>query len=107
MAPILRPVLRNQGLKNLARKQEGLLGRNVRSAFSTQSGDDTRKPHALAKLHLEDGTTLTATSFGCHKSVEGEVRYNLSLLRTLIFVLENISMQRVWLMKVNEKFCPI
>lgn len=43
------------------------------AAFSTQSGDDAVKPTAQAKLHLEDGTTITGTSFGCHKSVEGEV----------------------------------
>jgi len=42
--------------------------------FATQSGDDAVPPTALAKLHLEDGTTLTAKSFGCHTSVEGEVR---------------------------------
>jgi hypothetical protein len=42
-------------------------------SFSTQSGDDTEPPTAMAKLHLEDGTTLTARSFGCHTSVEGEV----------------------------------
>jgi carbamoyl-phosphate synthase (ammonia) len=42
-------------------------------AFATQSSDDAQPPTALAKLHLEDGTTLTAKSFGCHTSVEGEV----------------------------------
>lgn len=44
------------------------------AAFSTSSGDDAKNPTALAKLHLEDGTTLFGRSFGCHKSVEGEVR---------------------------------
>eukprot|EP00522_Entomoneis_paludosa_P006834 CAMPEP_0172438874 /NCGR_PEP_ID=MMETSP1065-20121228/7_1 /TAXON_ID=265537 /ORGANISM="Amphiprora paludosa, Strain CCMP125" /LENGTH=1491 /DNA_ID=CAMNT_0013187469 /DNA_START=66 /DNA_END=4541 /DNA_ORIENTATION=- len=39
----------------------------------TQSGNDATKPTALAKLYLEDGTVLTGTSFGCHKSIEGEV----------------------------------
>jgi hypothetical protein len=68
---MLRPVLRHQGLKALSRKKT--VGTNVRFAFSTQSTDDAKKPTALAKLHLEDGTTLTATSFGCHESVEGEV----------------------------------
>jgi hypothetical protein len=42
--------------------------------FATQSGDDAAPPTALAKLHLEDGTTLTGRSFGCHEAVEGEVR---------------------------------
>jgi len=52
------------------RRLPGLAGRT----FATQSGDDAQPPTALAKLHLEDGTTLTAKSFGCHTSVEGEVR---------------------------------
>lgn len=42
--------------------------------MSTQSGDDAARPTALAKLHLEDGTTLLGRSFGSHESVEGEVR---------------------------------
>lgn len=41
--------------------------------MATQSGDDTVAPTALAKLHLEDGTTLTGRSFGSHESVDGEV----------------------------------
>jgi hypothetical protein len=47
--------------------------RTGRAAFSTHSGDDAKKPTALAKLHLEDGTTLTGRSFGSHEAVEGEV----------------------------------
>lgn len=43
-------------------------------SMATQSGDDAKKSTALAKLHLEDGTTLLARSFGSHESVEGEVR---------------------------------
>lgn len=43
------------------------------SKMPSQSSDDAAKPTALAKLYLEDGTTLLAKSFGCHKSVEGEV----------------------------------
>ena len=54
--------------------------RRVVAAFSTQSGDDAVKPTALAKLHLEDGTTITGTSFGCHETVEGEVS-NVKLRR--------------------------
>jgi len=41
--------------------------------FATQSSGDAEPPTALAKLHLEDGTTLVGKSFGCHESVEGEV----------------------------------
>jgi len=47
--------------------------RRVTAAFSTQSSGDVVRPTAKAKLHLEDGTTITGTSFGCHTSVEGEV----------------------------------
>lgn len=42
--------------------------------FSTQSTDDAKKPTALARLYLEDGTILTGKSFGSHEAVEGEVR---------------------------------
>lgn len=45
----------------------------MRATFATQSGNDTHRPTALAKLYLEDGTTLTGLSFGSHESVEGEV----------------------------------
>jgi hypothetical protein len=49
-------------------------GRNgIKASFATYSGDDAKKPTALARIYLEDGTTLTGRSFGCHKSVEGEV----------------------------------
>jgi hypothetical protein len=48
--------------------------RTGRAAFmSTHSGDDAKRPEAVAMLHLEDGTTLVGKSFGCHTSVEGEV----------------------------------
>jgi hypothetical protein len=42
--------------------------------MSTQSGDDAKKSPFLAKIHLEDGTTLLGRSFGSHESVDGEVR---------------------------------
>lgn len=42
-------------------------------SLATRSGDDTVKPTALAKIHLEDGTTLVGKSFGSHESAEGEV----------------------------------
>lgn len=42
--------------------------------MSTQSSPDTNPPTALATLHLEDGTSIVGRSFGCHESVEGEVR---------------------------------
>ena len=73
---MLRPVFsvagRNSAKPNqVAARRTGV---QLSRTFATQSGDDTEPPTALAKLHLEDGTTLTAKSFGCHTSVEGEVR---------------------------------
>ena len=44
-----------------------------RRTLATQSGDDAKKPTALAKIHLEDGTTLIGKSFGSHEGAEGEV----------------------------------
>lgn len=41
--------------------------------MSTYSRDDAEIPTAVARLHLEDGTTLQGLSFGSHKAVEGEV----------------------------------
>jgi carbamoyl-phosphate synthase (ammonia) len=34
----------------------------------------------MAKLHLEDGTTLTARSFGSHEAVEGEVVFTTGMV---------------------------
>jgi len=48
--------------------------------MATQSGDDTKRPTALAKLHLEDGTTLTGRSFGCHESHTGEVVFTTGMV---------------------------
>lgn len=40
----------------------------------SHSTADAKPPTVLAKLYLEDGSCLTGLSFGCHESVEGEVR---------------------------------
>jgi hypothetical protein len=76
---MLRPILRSA-----AKTPRQSLGPASRAAgaryMATQSGDDVKKPTALAKLHLEDGTTLIGKSFGSHESVEGEVRFHYSLL---------------------------
>jgi len=48
--------------------------------MSTQSDDSAERPTALAKIHLEDGTTLTARSFGSHESVEGEVVFSTGMV---------------------------
>jgi hypothetical protein len=45
----------------------------TRRSLATDSGDHAVKPTAVAKLHLEDGTTLIGSSFGSHEAVEGEV----------------------------------
>jgi hypothetical protein len=42
--------------------------------MNTQSSGDAQPPTALAILYLEDGTRLEGMSFGCHESVEGEVK---------------------------------
>jgi hypothetical protein len=49
------------------------LGSHFSRLMSTQSGDDTKPPTALATLYLEDGSKFTGRSFGCHESVDGEV----------------------------------
>ena len=50
-----------------------LTGSRFFRLMSTQSTSDTVKPTALARLHLEDGTTLVGRSFGSHENVDGEV----------------------------------
>jgi len=80
-------------------------------SMSSQSGDDTQKPTAVAKLYLEDGTVLTGISFGSHVSAEGEVRpccgtavvhFGLAVERSLLLSLslvlieDRLSSQRVW-----------
>ena len=73
---MLRPILRSASAGRV--QSRASLGPGSRSSLmtrmmGTQSGDDAKKPTALAKLHLEDGTTIVGKSFGCHTSVEGEV----------------------------------
>jgi hypothetical protein len=45
--------------------------------MNCQYGDDIKKSTILAKIYLEDGTTLVGRSFGSHKSVDGEVSFFL------------------------------
>jgi hypothetical protein len=85
---VLRPLFRNALLRTktasgLQSANKSLLGHNHRACFATQSGDDAKRPTALAKIFLEDGTELTGRSFGSHEAVEGEVR-NKSLLRRFL-----------------------
>jgi hypothetical protein len=77
---VLRPLLRNALLRSSkttagvgkGTSSKSLLN-NSRACFATQSGDDAKRPTALAKIFLEDGTELTGRSFGSHEAVEGEV----------------------------------
>jgi len=57
----------------------------VSVAFSTQSGDNVNRPTAVAKLHLEDGSTFVGRSFGSHEAVEGEVSSLFDLDHPLAF----------------------
>lgn len=70
---LLRPLYKSAA-RGSQKSSKRVASVDTARAFATQSGDDAVPPTALAKLHLEDGTTLTAKSFGCHKSIEGEVR---------------------------------
>ena len=75
MSNMFRPILAAGRTTAAApRSRSAASIRQASRTFATQSPDDAEPPTALAKLHLEDGTTLTAKSFGCHTSVEGEVR---------------------------------
>jgi len=56
--------------------------------FATQSSGDTEPPTALARLYLEDGTTLVGKSFGCHESVEGEVSQHVGTDHELFPIIE-------------------
>jgi hypothetical protein len=87
MTALLRPLLRGAILRGRSPrgggKSSGIFKQHPRPSprlLATQSGDDARRPTALAKLFLEDGTELTGRSFGCHESVEGEVRAPCAML---------------------------
>jgi carbamoyl-phosphate synthase (ammonia) len=54
--------------------------RSVSKLMSTQSSSDVNPPTALATLYLEDGSSFTAKSFGCHESVEGEVVFTTGMV---------------------------
>ena len=71
---MLRPVI-GRGASRAAKRSTNSVSSSssTKAFFATQSGDDAKKPTALATLYLEDGTVLTGRSFGCHESVEGEV----------------------------------
>ena len=59
--------------RSAIQRRSRVVGQHSRRSLATQSGDDTKKPTALAKIHFEDGTTLVGKSFGSHESAEGEV----------------------------------
>ena len=60
---------------------------NKMNGLSFVSGD-TEPPTALARLYLEDGTTLVGKSFGCHESVEGEVSQHVGTDHELFPIIE-------------------
>lgn len=82
---MLRPLWRANGAAFVTHgpkmhgMNRGALGRANRF-MATQSSGDTEHPTALATLYLEDGTTLTGRSFGCHESVEGEVVFSTGMV---------------------------
>jgi len=80
----LRPLLLHASKLQQQKQRLAINTTNNKSAFrrllATQSGDDTVKPTALAKVHLEDGTTLTGRSFGSHESVDGEVVFTTGMV---------------------------
>ncbi|KAL7554053.1 hypothetical protein ACHAWF_017438 [Thalassiosira exigua] len=92
MASMLRPFARGSGRAGAAfvHRAAPSVGRSAASSsagpavaarfMGTQSGDDAAPPTALAKLHLEDGSTLTGRSFGCHESVDGEVVFTTGMV---------------------------
>lgn len=77
----LRPLLRQSFLGNNRR--------TTQKAFSTYSKDDVFRPTQVAKLHLEDGTTLTGKSFGAPQNVEGEVCSSIDLISCLFILKKN------------------
>jgi len=86
---MLRPFARGSGASAafLNRVSNGIGRSSAASAspvvgrlMGTQSGDDAKPPTALAKLHLEDGSTLTGSSFGCHESTTGEVVFTTGMV---------------------------
>jgi hypothetical protein len=91
LTKMLRKVLRSSAVKS--RSSTALAAKAPASAatrfMATQSGDDACRPTAVAKLHLEDGSTFTGLSFGSHESVEGEVRIQiLSFVVLFLLLLE-------------------
>lgn len=85
MASMLRPFVRGNARGAAFLNRANGVGRSSAAApasrlMSTQSGDDAKPPTALAKLHLEDGTTLTGRSFGSHESMTGEASFVLIVL---------------------------
>lgn len=83
----LRPLVRasnfaakhNVLVGQMCKQQRSVLKSSWRS-MATQSGDNNHRPDVLAKLHLEDGTTLVGRSFGSHESVEGEVVFTTGMV---------------------------
>jgi len=72
MSNMIRNLLRANGRRLNAGSSARLM--------ATQSSGDVAPSDALATLYLEDGTSFTAKSFGCHESVEGEVVFTTGMV---------------------------
>lgn len=77
----------------------------VSRLMSTQSGDDAAPPTALAKLHLEDGTTLVGRSFGSHESMTGEVSFYFSFGSRIVCYCNCISAHISWFCTLLTFIC--
>ena len=104
MASMLRPIARSSGRSAafLNRASTSSTKSPLNRLMSTQSGDDTKAPSALATLYLEDGSKFVGRSFGSHEAaVDGEVsermqlflvnNFTTRLTSVLIYLLNNKS----------------
>jgi len=83
MASMLRPIARASGRSAafLSRASNASTKSPLSRLMSTQSGDDTKPPSALATLYLEDGSKFVGRSFGSHEAaVDGEVVFTTGMV---------------------------
>jgi len=84
---MLRPIARASGRSAafLNRASNPSTKSSLSRLMSTQSGDDTKPPSALATLYLEDGSKFVGRSFGSHEAaVDGEVSIRMQFVFSLI-----------------------
>ena len=107
MTRMLRPILRSSRSAAIkassssatafvpATAAKALASTAQQRLFATQSSGDAEPPTALARLYLEDGTTLVGKSFGCHESVEGEVSQHVETANIAIVQMQHYSVELV------------